>query len=108
MLKSILKKITPKIIIKKTKVLRYFPQYVIGKYHKNFKKPIKIFNKKFFFPEDINTIELGGYFFNHYEKEEKYLADYEEKQRDIFTQLELMLEQGNSQFAQVMAGLNNF
>ena len=42
------------------------------------------------------------------EKEEKYLADYEEKQRDIFTQLELMLEQGNSQFAQVMAGLNNF
>ena len=41
-------------------------------------------------------------------KEEKYLADYEEKQRDIFTQLELMLEQGNSQFAQVMAGLNNF
>ena len=42
------------------------------------------------------------------EKEEKYLADYEEKQRDIFTQLELMLEQGNSQFAQVMAGLNNY
>ena len=41
-------------------------------------------------------------------KEEKYLTDYEEKQRDIFTQLELMLEQGNSQFAQVMAGLNNF
>ena len=41
-------------------------------------------------------------------KEEKYLTDYEEKQREIFTQLELMLEQGNSQFAQVMAGLNNF
>ena len=42
------------------------------------------------------------------EKEEKYLTDYEEKQRDIFTQLELMMEQGNSQFAQVMAGLNNY
>ena len=41
-------------------------------------------------------------------KEEVYLSDYEEKQRDIFTQLELMLEQGNSQFEQVMAGLYNY
>ena len=41
-------------------------------------------------------------------KEELYLSDYEEKQRDIFTQLELMLEQGNSQFEQVMAGLYNY
>lgn len=41
-------------------------------------------------------------------KEEIYLSDYEEKQRDIFTQLELMLEQGNSQFEQVMAGLYNY
>lgn len=87
MLKSILKKITPKIIIKKTRVLRYFPHYIIGKYHKNFKKPIKIFNKYFFFPEDINTIELGRYFFNHYEKEEKYFI--EKYIRDTDTILEL-------------------
>ena len=41
-------------------------------------------------------------------KEEIYLSDYAEKQRDIFTQLELMLEQGNSQVEQVMAGLYNY
>ena len=87
MLKSILKKITPTIIINKTRVLRYFPQYIIGKYHKNFKKPIKIFNKIFFFPEDINTIELGRYFFNHYEKEEKYFT--EKYVKDIDSVLEL-------------------
>ena len=61
----------------------------------------------------IDTLEVGvsdkiDLLNKNIEKEEKYLADYEEKQRDIFTQLELMLEQGNSQFAQVMAGLNNF
>lgn len=41
-------------------------------------------------------------------KEEKYLLEYEEKQRQIFTQLELILDDGESQFNQVMANLNNF
>lgn len=35
-------------------------------------------------------------------KEEKYLIDYEEKQREIFNQLDLILEQGQAQFEQVM------
>lgn len=59
MLKSVLKKIIPQIIIEKTKGFRYFPQYVIGKYHKILKKQIKIYDKKFFFPEDINTLQSG-------------------------------------------------
>ncbi|MTI86451.1 MAG: hypothetical protein FH748_00630 [Balneolaceae bacterium] len=35
------------------------------------------------------------------EREEKYLADYEAKQREIFNQLDLLLEQGQAQFDQV-------
>ena len=44
----------------------------------------------------IDTLEEGVSdkieLLNKHKKEEKYLTDYEEKQRDIFTQLELMLE----------------
>ena len=40
-------------------------------------------------------------------REDKYLSDYEEKQREIFTNLETIMEQGQAQYSQVMASLNN-
>lgn len=40
-------------------------------------------------------------------REEKYLSEYEEKQREIFTNLERITEQGQAQYSQVMASLSN-
>jgi flagellar hook-associated protein 2 len=44
---------------------------------------------------------------NRITRENKYLSDYEEKQREIFTNLETIMEQGQAQYSQVMASLNN-
>jgi flagellar hook-associated protein 2 len=42
------------------------------------------------------------------EKEEKYLSEYEEKQRLIFNQLDLLLEQGQAQFDSVVNSLYSY
>ncbi|HCD53248.1 MAG TPA: hypothetical protein DEQ34_12415 [Balneolaceae bacterium] len=42
------------------------------------------------------------------EKEEKYLSEYEEKQRLIFNQLDLLLEEGQAQFDQVVNSLYSY
>lgn len=64
-----------KHLIYKTRRVRYITSYLIGKYHLTKKKPIKIFSSFFFFPENLNPIELGRYFLGRYEKEERYLID---------------------------------
>jgi len=73
--KTFFKKLLPNIIIDITRPLRYLPQYLIGNYYILFRQPVKIFNSKYFFPKNTRSIELGGYFFGNYEKEEKYLID---------------------------------
>lgn len=44
---------------------------------------------------------------NRIAREEKYLLEYEEQQRAIFTRLEQITEEGMSQYNQVMASLSN-
>lgn len=86
-MRKLFKKYLPNSLKENTKIIRYFVEFMIGKYHRIFNSPVKIFNSFYFFPKEISEIDLGRYFFGHYERQEKLLINKYLRENDIILEL---------------------
>ena len=86
-MRKLIQKYLPTCLKENTRIIRYFVELMIGKYYRTFDKPVKIYNSFYFFPKEISEIDLGRYFFGHYEIQEKLLINKYLKENDMILEL---------------------